>query len=428
MRKLKRLTELLLGLLLVFSFGVSFAAAEEKNGNAENLTERCSYSSDLYNPYYQVKLSDHDFESAQTFQKGVKVSLQWTEDVPVKTVAILFYKVPGKCRFLQYDADENLLCETQGSGFLNEFITVESNTKKVTVVPEEEIAICSFYAYGDGTIKSQHDWAPTPEKVDYMVIATHPDDDVLFLGAIVPIYTGEQKYEGTIYYVTSTLRRRKNEAMNGAWAMGLRTMPILGGFRDIPQQNANPHDPDFRWPRLVQEMVRLFREHQPEVVFTHDQRGEYGHWQHIRVSNAVREAVLLAANPEYDPESVLTYGVWEVKKLYLHLYPENKISIPASEPLTVFGGRSAKEVAEEAFLCHESQMISRHRVTDEGVYSLSDFGLAYTTVGYDTEGLNDPFEHIGINTETALHMKVSESIEKAILAFSGNGVQTEDRQ
>ena len=51
-------------------------------------------------------------------------------------------------------------------------------------------------------------------------------------------------------------------------------------------------------------------------------------------------------------------------------------------------------MAAEAFACHESQLPSRHAVTNEGIYSLSDFGLAYTTVGADTPGVNDMFEHI----------------------------------
>ena len=56
------------------------------------------------------------------------------------------------------------------------------------------------------------------------------------------------------------------------------------------------------------------------------------------------------------------------------------------------------EIATAAFECHQSQMPSRHAVRNEGVYSLSDFGLAYTAVGPDTPGVNDPFEHIDPET------------------------------
>ena len=400
MRNAGRLIGLFLCLMLLFIGTPSIASEEEPSSEmAENLTKECIYSSDLKMPFYQFRLSDDDLESAQTFGEGVKVSIQWTDGLPVRTVAVMFYKVPGACRILQYDAEGILLSETQGSGFFNDFVTVKAETRKVTVVPEERIELCAFFAYGEGTIPSMHDWAPTPEKVDYMVVATHPDDDILFLGAIVPIYTAEQSYEGTIYYTAPARRIRKNEAMDGAWAMGLRTMPILGGFPDIPQEEADWNSPFFPENKVVMELVRLFRKLKPEVVFSHDVKGEYGHWQHVRVSQAVRNAVPLAADSSYDPESVRIYGTWEVKKLYLHLYPENKISIPASKPLAAFGGKTAKEVAEEAFLCHESQMVSRHRVTNKGVYNLSDFGLAYTTVGFDTEGRNDPFEHTCIEKE-----------------------------
>lgn len=412
MRKVKSLFGLLLCLVLLLSGRPSFASEDEKNtDSAENLTDQCSYSSDLAAGFYQKRLADSNYQSAQTFKKGVKFSIQWTDEIPVNTVVLMFFRYPGACRFLQYDAGGNLLSETQGEGFINEFITVETNTRKVTVVPDEEITVCSLHAFGEGTVPNRHDWMPTPEKVDYMVVAMHPDDDILFLGAIVPIYTGEQKREGTIYYCAAENRVRKNEALNGAWTMGLRTMPILGEFSDIPQNKADPKSPYFKRSKIILELVRLFREHRPEVVFSHDLNGEYGHWQHAQLSRCVREAVPLAADEQYDPESVRTYGTWEVKKLYLHLYSENKISIPSSTPLSAFGGKTAKEVAEEAFLCHESQMTSRHRVTDEGVYSLSDFGLVYTTVGLDTEGLNDPFEHIDPEEEKT----VTEPEEQSLL-------------
>jgi hypothetical protein len=127
---------------------------------------------------------------------------------------------------------------------------------------------------------------------------------------------------------------------------------------------------------------------------TQDENGEYGHWQHIYVSRAVRNAVSLAADASYDPASAKEYGVFQVKKLYLHLYPENKLTLNVYQPLPALGGRNVMEVATAAFAEHKSQVkIDHYQVRNDGFYRLSDFGLAYSAVGADT-GKNDLMEHI----------------------------------
>ena len=117
---------------------------------------------------------------------------------------------------------------------------------------------------------------------------------------------------------------------------------------------------------------------------THDVNGEYGHWQHIVVANAIQAAVVDAADPSYDTESAERNGVWQVKKLYLHLSETNPIFISATVPLQAFDGRTGWEVAQEAYQCH---------CNNEKENSLEKFGLVYTAVGLDT-GINDMFENI----------------------------------
>ena len=386
---------LLFGLiaLLLFANSVFFAASADE-AEAENLTKRCTMTSDLRSTAFIERMRDDNYESAQRFAEGVTVSLSWADDVPVRAVYLAFYYEPKPYLVRQYDADGNLLSETEGELLYNNSIPVGEQTRRVTIVPLEEIALCSFYAFGDGAVPNYHPWEPTPEKLDYLMIAMHPDDDVLFLGAITPIYGAQQGRTGSIFYAATRERIRKDEAQNGAWIMGLRTEPILGDFPDIPDSFRKRFEKTFLQKDIVKFLVGLIRQYRPEVVFSQDLNGEYGHWQHVRLAASVLEAVPLAADRDYDPASVEQYGVWEVKKLYLHLYPENTITLPVTQPLEAFGGRTPVEIATEAFTCHQSQLPSRHAVRNEGVYDLSAFGLAYSTVGEDTSGLNDPFEHV----------------------------------
>ena len=363
---------------------------------AENLTRRCRLSSNLKTTNYTWRLTDEALFTSQIFEAGQNVSLAWGDNVPVRAIWLAFkdYPAPDACLVQQYDAGGKLIKEDGDFWYVNHAVFVEEQTRSVTVTAKSEISLCSLYAFGEGAVPHYHPWAPTPEKLDYLIVAMHPDDDVLFMGAVLPLYTVAEGREGTILYSATRERVRKDEAGDGAWIMGLRKAPILGTFPDIPPSYMNQHKNTFQQKDVVKYLVALFRQYRPEVVFSHDLNGEYGHWQHILLSHAVQEAVPLAADPAYDPSSAAQYGTWQIKKLYLHLYGENPIHLPATKAIDAYGGLTPIEIATAAFRCHKSQLPSRHAVTNEGVYSLSNFGLAYTAVGPDTPERNDPFEHI----------------------------------
>ena len=373
---------------------------EPSQTEAVNLTRQCTLSSDLKTTAYTWRLTDNDLHSSQIFEAGERVSLSWADSVPVKAIWLAFKDYPDAYHIQQFNAEGALIREDPGFWFVNHTVFPEEETRSVTVVPDSQINLCSLYAFGEGDVPNYHPWEPTAAKLDYLIVAMHPDDDVLFMSAIIPLYTVEQGREGTIFYTATRERVRKDEAQNGAWIMGLRKAPILGTFPDIGPSYYQKYKNSFQQKDVVKFLVGLFRQYRPEVVFSHDLNGEYGHWQHKLLAHAVQEAVPLAADPAYDAESAEKYGTWEIKKLYLHLYAENPIHLPATKPIEAYGGLTPVEIATAAFQCHQSQLPSRHAVLNEGVYSMSDFGLAYTTVGLDTPEVNDPFEHID---PTSLH-------------------------
>ena len=192
-------------------------------------------------------------------------------------------------------------------------------------------------------------------------------------------------------------RTRYGEALDGLWTAGLRYHPIFMNWRDQWGHSASNAlkgwSQDGTDPQ--KEVVRLIRRYKPEVVLGPDPEGEYGHAQHKLTSQLVREAVPLAMDESYDPDSAREYGVWEVKKVYLHLYSENRIELDWSRPFSPGSPISPIFLAAEAYDKHRSQQ--QHFSINENAaeYDNRIFGLYYTAVGPD-EAKNDLFEHIGL--------------------------------
>lgn len=339
------------------------------------------------------RLNDGSLKSGYPFEPNKTYRASWEKKADVRYVLFRFWDEPGPYTVVFCAADETPLSSCEGVRAINALYTLPEGTRLVKFVNgEQHVTMVEWEFYGAGQPPEVLTWEPLPEKLEYMVIATHFDDDVLFLGAAVPILTGKQGRTGTLVYTASKNRARLEEALHGARAMGLFITPLFTRFTDAAQPSKAA---DFSVDSVTEYLVRAFRQYKPEVVVTQDINGEYGHWQHKATVSAVRKAVLMAADPGYDPLSAEQYGTWQVKKLYLHLYSENTLTLDVNEPIPALGGLSAYEAAVNAFQCHVSQVKhGRHSVKNEGVYDLSAYGLAYTAVGPDTPGVNDMFEHI----------------------------------
>lgn len=68
-------------------------------------------------------------------------------------------------------------------------------------------------------------WEPTVEKADLLVLATHPDDELIFFGGTIPTYAVEQKKNVVVAYMSYATAARRSELLNGLWHMGVRNYP-----------------------------------------------------------------------------------------------------------------------------------------------------------------------------------------------------------
>jgi len=236
-------------------------------------------------------------------------------------------------------------------------------------------------------------WRAPLEKADLLVISTHPDDELVFLGGTIPYYAGELGKAVQVAYAVPSTPERKLELLDGLWHCGVRHYPVLGTFPDRYGTKVAEIQNVWGKTKLDNFVVRLYRQFRPDVVVTQDLQGEYGHGAHKAVADAAARCVSLAADASFRGRGLDGLDPWQVQKLYLHLYTENPIRMDWRVPLYAFGGKTAFDIAREAFLLHTSQQKGTYAVEDFGPYDNALFGLYHSTVGPDV-ARDDFFEHI----------------------------------
>ena len=232
-------------------------------------------------------------------------------------------------------------------------------------------------------------------EADLMVVSAHRDDELLYFGGTIPYYAGVKHKNVYVVYMSGDDRLRHREALEGMWAIGNKYYPMFmnfaGGYHDGISGTLNAWGGE---SYVMSRVVEKIRRYKPDVIVTHDEKGEYGHPTHKTVSYIVQKAIKAAGDKSKFPDSAKQYGAWKVKKLYIHMYPKNKIVMKYKNSYNELGGRTPYALACIAYDKHYSQH-GRWSMTASAVtkYPSSNYGLAYTRVGPDKKK-NDFFEHI----------------------------------
>lgn len=286
-------------------------------------------------------------------------------------------------------------------GFLHDYKKLYTPVLELDIEVGAGSVLTDIYVFGEG---NPPDWVQVWEKplqkADLLVLPTHADDEILFFGGTMPVYASEKGMNVQVAYMNAHWGEpyRPHEALNGLWASGIRNYPIIPDYKDIKfldlQSALNFYGED----ELIEYYTTLIRRFKPEVIVGHDFGGEYGHGSHMASAYALSKALELSNSNEYFPASANTYGLWNVKKTYIHLYEQNKIVMEWDEPLEAFGGKTGFEVATTALDCHVSQRIY-YEMSKRGVYDCRQFGLYRSIVGEDIKK-NDFFENIPPKAES----------------------------
>ena len=409
MSKLKALIPLLLILLLL----AVPAWAEE----AENLTGGLTVKV-VDKPGKIGAITDGSYK---TFWESSSRKNPWvviSSDTPVYGLYLCFQKMPDSFVIQKQNGEDWITVAESGENRFHHVFYELDGLKKIRILSTEDkknvMGFNEIYAFGEGSVPDWvQRWEEPVEKADLMVMVAHPDDELLFTGGAIPVYGAEKGKKVQVVYLTHSNTTRRSEALNGLWAMGVRNYPVFGSFSDhysngksIAAKVKAAYKAAGGQEKVLDWMTELFRRFRPEVVVTHAENGEYGHAQHMLMADAAVKCFTRAADRQEAAQSAREYGIWQVKKLYLHLWGEEdeQAVLDWDRPLAAFGGKTGAQMAAEAFELHVSQhgMGTKIRgkfvaftVEDTGrnMFPYNRFGLRSTTVGPD-EAKDDFLEHI----------------------------------
>lgn len=372
--------------LLALSLSVAFAA------EANDITEDCKFKVCSSGRKYTL-MTDKKYTS---YWESNKIKTPWIaitapEGKPIAGLYVCFGNMPESWEIQTSDDGKDWFTAVPGdTRFLHAYVALPQPAQHVRLAVTSEkktaLRINDLFVLSEGDLPDWVQvWQPTEEKADILFLSTHPDDELIFFGGAIPTYAVEQQRKVVVAYFTRSNTTRSSELLNGLWHMGVRTYPVIGTFKDSYAKNLKAAYKSAGGKGKVNEwIVGLYRQYKPEVVVTQDTNGEYGHKQHMMIADAAQNCIALAANEDEFTASTIAYGTWQVKKLYLHLYPENQITFDWTVPLKSMNGATGIELAEEAYTLHKTQASSGMSVTETGTkYDNRIFGLAFTTVGED---------------------------------------------
>ena len=372
--------------LLALSLSVAFAA------EANDITEDCKFKVCSSGRKYTL-MTDKKYTS---YWESNKIKTPWIaitapEGKPIAGLYVCFGNMPESWEIQTSDDGKDWFTAVPGdTRFLHAYVALPQPAQHVRLAVTSEkktaLRINDLFVLSEGDLPDWVQvWQPTEEKADILFLSTHPDDELIFFGGAIPTYAVEQQRKVVVAYFTRSNTTRSSELLNGLWHMGVQTYPVIGNFKDSYAKNLKAAYKSAGGKDKVNEwIVGLYRQYKPEVVVTQDTYGEYGHKQHMMIADAAQNCIALAANEDEFTASTIAYGTWQVKKLYLHLYPENQITFDWTVPLKSMNGATGIELAEEAYTLHKTQASSGMSVTETGTkYDNRVFGLAFTTVGED---------------------------------------------
>jgi N-acetyl-1-D-myo-inositol-2-amino-2-deoxy-alpha-D-glucopyranoside deacetylase len=177
----------------------------------------------------------------------------------------------------------------------------------------------------------------SPETPRLLFVHAHPDDETLTTGATIAHYVARG---ADVRVVTCTLGEegevigdryaqlavdaadqlggyRISELSTALRALGVGQPIFLGGagrWRDSGMEGTPPRhrqrfvDADLR--DVVSELVAIIRQLRPHVVVTYDEKGGYGHPDHIHAHEVTKAAVAASGLNDFPGEP------WTVPKLY----------------------------------------------------------------------------------------------------------------
>ncbi len=400
-RRLRRLVAWLAVMALLVTFLPWTPAAAE---TAKDITSSCRFyaGSGRTGDNAFARCTDRNYRTYWRTNNGEKCYVEVTlpEGQSASGVMVQWFEHPHAWGIQVKDEETGKWVDaghTEGT-FLTEYLPVPEGVTKFRVAnaPGEgrHFNLTELRIYGGGELPPEvQQWEPCTDKADLMLLVAHSDDEVLWFGGTLPRYAGEEGKACQVCMMVPSVPYRRLELLDCLWTCGVKNYPAWANFPDAFSARLNKQYKKWKKNRVYEVVTEWIRRFRPDVLLTHDIRGEYGHGAHMACCDAAMHCLKLAANSGKYPRSAKTYGTWDVPKCYIHLWKENVIDMDWRQPLDAFGGKTGFDVAAEGFRCHISQQVTDYHVEDWGPWDNSLFGLYRSLVGDDVEK-NDFFENL----------------------------------
>ncbi len=332
-------------------------------------------------------LPDADPETTWT---GRELTVSTPAGKSCQGVMLTFASEPGKIRVL--DESESCIARWEGPYYVA-WIPFTRPVNRFTLLNPggEKWSLSRLSVLSEGDLPEWvQRWKPMEGNADLMLISTHPDDELLWFGGLLPSCAGERGKKVQVVCITGGQDPvRRVELLDALWHCHVRDYPVIGNFPDTAmysREGTLRHwGGEDALDLFLGEQLNAFR---PAVVVTQDLKGEYGHVHHELTVEAVIRVIAEAGE-----DSVL----FRPQKLYLHLWAENEISMDWDRPLASFGGKTGMEVAAEACRMHVSQQFTHFHVAPKGSkYDSTRYGLYWSRVGPDQQKTGF-FENTGLD-------------------------------
>ena len=180
---------------------------------------------------------------------------------------------------------------------------------------------------------------PGPAQRTLLAVHAHPDDECIGTGGVLARYAAEGARtvlvtctDGAVGEISdpslatpeNLAEVRDRELAEAARILRVGRLVKLG-YRDsgMAGTDANRHPASFQqasFDEAVERVVRVMREERPQVVITYDERGGYGHPDHIRAHQVAVAAFEAAGDERRFPSAG---PAWAPKKLYYTVFPRS---------------------------------------------------------------------------------------------------------
>lgn len=387
--RLTRIVTLCALAALIAALPPAIARADYPDGEARELTAQCSFAADgAHEPF--SRLTDGEYRHPFSSKDGALV-IRAPEGTAIATLYLCF---AGEAETFALQREKGGAWETfvqESPDYAHATVSVPAlSAVRIAATGGKALALNELRVFSQGELPEDvQQWRPIPQKADLMLVVAHPDDEFLFFGGLIPWYAAQGR-RVLVVYMTCQDTTRRAELLNGLWTAGLREYPVIGGFLDRSTRTLEAMYDAWTREEVDSFLIKLIRVHQPDVLVTHAVNGEYGHGAHRVCADAALRVFDKTSDPMYLPQHSKAYGVWQVKKLYLHLYGQNSLRMDWARDA---GGTTALELARRGFEMHVSQRHFHLQDGEAARYDSAAFGLAKSVVGPDA-AKDDFFENL----------------------------------